>query len=116
VIVVVGAAAKCRERDEMNLRNVIFLVSLLVVISGRSSSALLMQDMFGTERRVAFELSIRQVFDELNQPQIVVATSIPYNRLVFFLKRDMYVSSYRVFMELRPEKEGGIRGRSGKRR
>ena len=69
-----------------------------------------MQDMFGTERRVAFELSIRQVFDEQNQPQMVVATSIPYNRLVFFVKRETYVASYRVFMELRREKEGGIRG------
>lgn len=66
--------------------------------------------MFGTERRVPFELSIRQVFDEQNQPQMIVATSIPYNRLVFFLKRGTYVSSYRVFMELRPEKGRGIRG------
>ena len=100
----------CRERDEMNLRRVIFIASILIAISFRPSSALPMQDMFGTERRVAFELSIRQVFGEENQPQIVVTTSIPYNRLVFFLKKDMYVSSYRVFMELRREKGEGIRG------
>ncbi len=94
----------------MKLRKAICMISLVVVISVCPSTVLPQDDMFGTERRVAFELSIRQVFDEQNQPQIVVATSIPYSRLVFFLKKGTYVSSYRVFMELKSEGERGIRG------
>jgi GWxTD domain-containing protein len=83
---------------------------MTVMISLGAAPALSQQDMFSTERRVAFELSVRQIFDDQNQPQIIVATSIPYSRLVFFLNKGKYVTSYRVFMELRPKDDGGIRG------
>lgn len=67
-------------------------------------------ELFGTERREQFGLSIRQVFDQENRPVIVVTTSIPNSRLVFLLEGERYVSHYRVFLELRPKKGRGTRG------
>jgi len=67
-------------------------------------------ELFDTERREQFEISIRQVFDQENRPVIIVTTSIPNSRLVFLLEDESYVSRYRVFLELSPKKGKGTRG------
>jgi GWxTD domain-containing protein len=85
-------------------------VAVLALVTVCPSQARPQEEMFGVERRLAFELSIRQVYDEQSQPRMIVTTSIPYSRLVFLLKDSRYISSYRVFMELRPEKGGRVRG------
>ena len=48
----------------------------------------------------AFELSVSQQFDEEAKPLIVVAASIPYRKLIFFLRDGRYEARYRVFLEL----------------
>jgi GWxTD domain-containing protein len=90
-----------------DLRSFILLPLLLFNFSGQVDQY---GAMSGAERGAAFDLSVRQVFDEENKSILVVSTSIPYNRLVFFLRDERYVANYRVFMELRPKKGRGIRG------
>ena len=53
----------------------------------------------------AFELSVSQEFNESSKPAIVVNASIPYRRLVFFLRDRRYEARYRVYLELK--KRGG---------
>ena len=67
-------------------------------------------ELFGTERREQFELSIRQVFDQENRPVIIVTTTIPNSRLVFLVEGERYISRYRVFLELHQKKGKGMRG------
>jgi GWxTD domain-containing protein len=60
------------------------------------------QAMFDRQsRETAFELSVSQEFDEGAKPAIVVTTSIPYRRLVFFLRDRRYEARYRVYLELK---------------
>ena len=49
----------------------------------------------------AFELSVSQEFNESSKPAIVVNASIPYRRLVFFLRERRYEARYRVYLELK---------------
>lgn len=83
----------------------IALLLLALAVPGRAQ-----EEMFGAQQRKAFELSVRQVFDEEGRPVIVVTTSIPNSRLVFLLEDEAYISRYRVFLEIRPEKGKGLRG------
>jgi GWxTD domain-containing protein len=55
----------------------------------------------------AFELSVSQEFDESSKPAIVVSASIPYRRLVFFLRGRRYEARYRVYLELK-ERRGKV--------
>jgi GWxTD domain-containing protein len=49
----------------------------------------------------SFELSVSQQFDEGSKPAIVVDASIPFRRLVFFLRGNRYEARYRVYLELK---------------
>jgi GWxTD domain-containing protein len=59
----------------------------------------------------AFELSVSQQFDASSKPEIVVAASIPYRRLVFFLRDRRYEARYRVYLELEKRHGSGTPGR-----
>ncbi len=83
---------------------------MLLLASAAALPCRAQDELFGTERKKEFELSVRQIFDPENRPVIVVTTSIPYSRLVFLLEGDVYVSRYRVFLEIRPKKGKGFRG------
>ena len=97
------------ERRE-DLRYTALPLLLLTLVTGMAVPCRSQGELFGTERREQFELSIRQIFDEENRPVVIVTTSIPNSRLVFLLDNDRYVSRYRVFLELRPKKGEGTRG------
>ncbi len=58
-----------------------------------------------------FELSVSQEFDESSKPAIVVAASIPYRRLVFFLRDRRYEARYRVYLELKKRRGASVPGR-----
>jgi len=85
-------------------------IGLFALAVGAAAPCNSQGELFETERREQFELSIRQVFDQENRPVIVVTTSIPNSRLVFLLEDGRYVSRYRVFLELRPKKGRGTKG------
>jgi GWxTD domain-containing protein len=87
---------------------IILVVMNLLLCSAEHARS--QDSMFGAERSAAFDLSVRQVFDEENRSVMVLTASIPYSRLVFLLKEDRYVANYRVFMELRPKRGDGMRG------
>ncbi len=59
----------------------------------------------------AFDLSVSQEFDESSKPAIVVAASIPYRRLVFFLRDRRYEARYRVYLELKKRRGASAPGR-----
>ncbi|MCX5753841.1 MAG: GWxTD domain-containing protein, partial [Candidatus Krumholzibacteria bacterium] len=59
----------------------------------------------------AFELSVSQEFDESSKPTIVVSASIPYRRLVFFLRGERYEARYRVYLELKERRGTRAPGR-----
>jgi GWxTD domain-containing protein len=61
-------------------------------------------------RDAAFELSISQEFGEDAKPVIVVTTSIPYRRLVFFVRGQRYESRYRIYLELKDARGKLVRG------
>jgi GWxTD domain-containing protein len=58
----------------------------------------------------AFELSISQQFGENSNQAIVVTISIPYRKLVFFMRGERYESRYRVYLELKDVRGKRIRG------
>jgi GWxTD domain-containing protein len=59
----------------------------------------------------AFELSVSQQFDESSKPAIVVTASIPFRRLVFFLRDRQYQARYRVYLELKKRRGTSAPGR-----
>jgi GWxTD domain-containing protein len=83
---------------------------LIALVTGMTAPGRSQGELFGTERREQFELSIRQIFDQENRPVIIVTTAIPNSRLVFLLEDERYISRYRVFLELRPKKGKGTKG------
>ncbi len=95
-----------------NSRYAALAASLVIfaLVVGVTAPARSQGELFGTERREQFELSVRQTFDEENRPVVIVTTSIPNSRLVFLLDNEHYISRYRVFLELRPKKGEGTRG------
>jgi GWxTD domain-containing protein len=61
-------------------------------------------------RESAFELSISQEFGDSLKPTIAVNASIPYRRLVFFVRGQRYEARYRVYLELRDTHGRRVRG------
>ena len=60
------------------------------------------QGMFDRSvEETTFELSVSQQFDESSKPTIVVVASVPYRKLVFFLRGRQYEARYRVYLELK---------------
>ncbi len=86
---------------------------LVALAAGMTAPCRSQDELFGTERREQFELSIRQIFDQENRPVVIVTTAIPNSRLVFLLEDERYISRYRVFLELRPKKGKGPKGEVG---
>ena len=69
------------------------------------------QGMFDRQSpETAFELSVSQEFDESSKPAIVVAASIPYRRLVFFLRDRRYEARYRIYLELKRRRGASVPG------
>jgi len=62
------------------------------------------------DRETAFELSISQEFGDSLRPAIIVNASIPYRRLVFFMRGQRYESRYRVYLELKDSHGKRVRG------
>jgi len=60
---------------------------------------------------MTFELSVSQEFDESSKPMIVVSASIPYRKLVFFLRGQRYEARYRAYLELKKRHGKGMPGR-----
>ena len=58
-----------------------------------------------------FELSVSQEFDASSNPAIVVVASVPYRRLVFFLRDRRYEARYRVYLELKERRGKSAPGR-----
>jgi GWxTD domain-containing protein len=58
-----------------------------------------------------FELSVSRQFDDSSKPTILVVASIPYRRLVFFLRGGQYEARYRVYLELRERRGKSAPGR-----
>jgi GWxTD domain-containing protein len=82
-------------------------VALCAVAAGPAGG----QAMFDRQsRETAFELSVSQEFDEGAKPAIVVTASIPYRRLVFFLRDRRYEARYRVYLELKGRRGAGAPG------
>jgi GWxTD domain-containing protein len=70
------------------------------------------QMMFDRQvEETTFELSVSQEFDEGSKPAIVVSASIPYRRLVFFLRGQRYEARYRVYLELKARHGASAPGR-----
>jgi GWxTD domain-containing protein len=64
----------------------------------------------GESMRGGFELAVTQEFDDEGRTLLVVNTTIPYRRLVFFRRENSYESRYRIYMELLDERNDPVRG------
>ena len=67
-------------------------------------------DFIRPDRETAFELSISQEFGDSLRPAIAVNASVPYRRLVFFMRGRRYESRYRVYLELKDAHGKRVRG------
>ncbi len=105
-----AAVRDTRETKERRVKRNLVTIAILLLAFLAALPCRAQDELFGTERRKEFELSVRQIFGPENRPVIVVTTSIPYSRLVFLLEGDEYVSKYRVYLEIRPKKGKGLRG------
>jgi GWxTD domain-containing protein len=79
---------------------------LTVVLSGPLHS----QQNVRPDNVSGFELSISQTYDEASKPGIAVHASIPYRRLVFFVRGSRYEARYRVYLELKDKSGKLIQG------
>jgi GWxTD domain-containing protein len=68
------------------------------------------QEFVRPDDAAGFELSISEEFDEATKSRIVVRASIPYRRLVFFLRGSRYEARYRVYLELKDARGKRVRG------
>jgi GWxTD domain-containing protein len=75
-----------------------------------SHPCLSQQEFARPDNAAGFELSISQAFDEASKPLIVVSASIPYRRLVFFVRGPLFEARYRVYLELENERGKRVQG------
>ncbi|MDD4858262.1 MAG: GWxTD domain-containing protein [Candidatus Krumholzibacteria bacterium] len=68
------------------------------------------QGDFNRPMETAFELAISQQFDENSKQAILVTVSVPYRKLVFFVRGERYESRYRVYVELKDAHGKRVRG------
>lgn len=60
--------------------------------------------------RTAFALSVGQSLDGEGNIVLVVNLSVPYRRLVFLMRGDRYESRFRVYVNVKGDKRGQVRG------
>ena len=84
-----------------------FAALVLLALSAPASGQV---DFIRPDRETAFELSISQEFGDSLRPAIAVNASVPYRRLVFFLRGRRYESRYRVYLELKDAHGKRVRG------
>lgn len=92
------------------LKSPMLLFIAAVICAARSTPAAGQEDLNRPQRETAFELSISQEFGENAKPAIVVTTSIPYRRLIFFMRGQRYEARYRVYFELKDAHGKRVRG------
>ncbi len=94
-------------------RRFLFAVTTLMVLvlASRSLSGGSSRDISDDlERYQGFELSVNQMFDEEGASILIVGVVIPYRRLVFFRKGDLFEARYRVYMDLNDSEGNHVRG------
>jgi GWxTD domain-containing protein len=92
------------------LRKLMPLLVAALCCAARAAPAVAQEDLNRTPRDIAFELSISQEFGENTKPAILVTTSLPYRRLIFFKRGQRYEARYRVYFELKDVHGKRVRG------
>jgi len=91
------------------MRRLFFLLVLL--LPSLYAPEVFPQEFFVPVIRKKFDLAVEQVFDERGNPGIVVNISVPYRRIIFFKKKDVYEARIRVYVELKDKRGAHVLGR-----
>jgi GWxTD domain-containing protein len=92
------------------IKSPLLLFIAALICAGRPVPAVGQEDFNRPQHEAAFELSISQEFGENAKPAITVTTSIPYRRLIFFMRGQRYEARYRVYFELKDSHGKRVRG------